>query len=63
VVAIAAVCNILAERREAAKAHYARLLAAHPGYTCADYLTAFKHRPAKHSALIRRAFSELEALT
>lgn len=62
VVAIAAVCNVLANRREAAKAHYTRLLAAHPGYTCADYLTAFKHRPDKHVALIRRAFAQLEAL-
>jgi hypothetical protein len=35
-VAIAAVCNILAERRAAAKAHYARLLAARPGYTASD---------------------------
>jgi hypothetical protein len=63
VVAIAAVCNVLADRREAAKAHYERLLAAHPGYTCAHYLTAFKHRPAEHSALIRRAFAQLQALT
>lgn len=62
VVAIAAVCSILADRREAARAQYARLLAAHPGYVCADYLKAFKHRPAEHSALIRRAFSQLEAL-
>lgn len=62
VVAIAAVCNMLAERREAAKTHYARLLAAHPGYTWADYLKAFKHRPAEHCTLIRRAFSQLEAL-
>lgn len=63
VVAIAAVCNVLAERPEAAKAHYARLLAAYPGYTCADYLTAFKHRPEKNAALIRRAFAKLEALS
>ena len=62
VVAIAAVCNVLADRREAAKAHYASLLAAHPGYTSADYLTAFKHRPDEHIALIRRAFAQLEAL-
>jgi TolB-like protein/DNA-binding winged helix-turn-helix (wHTH) protein/Tfp pilus assembly protein PilF len=62
VVAIAAVCNVLADRREAAKTHYTRLLAARPGYTCADYLKAFKHRPAAHSALIRRAFSQLDAL-
>jgi TolB-like protein/Flp pilus assembly protein TadD len=62
VVAIAAVCNVLADRREAAKTHYARLLAARPGYACADYLKAFKHRPPEHAALIRRAFSELEAL-
>jgi TolB-like protein/DNA-binding winged helix-turn-helix (wHTH) protein/Flp pilus assembly protein TadD len=62
VVAIAAVCNVLANRREAAKAHYARLLAAHPHYSCADYLTAFKHRPDQHVALIRRAFAQLEAL-
>ncbi len=61
VVAIAAVCNVLADRREAAKAHYARLLEAHPGYTSADYLTAFKHRPDEHVELIRRAFAELEA--
>ena len=46
----------------AAKAHYARLLEAHPGYTSADYLTAFKHRPDAHVDLIRRAFAELEAL-
>jgi TolB-like protein/Flp pilus assembly protein TadD len=63
VVAIAAVCNVLADRPEAAKAHYARLLAAHPGYTCADYLTAFKHRPEENAALIRRAFAKLEALS
>ena len=62
VVAIAAVCNVLADRREAAKAHYARLLAAYPGYTSADYLKAFRHRPAEHIALIRRAFTQLEAL-
>jgi hypothetical protein len=61
VVAIAAVCNVLAERRDAAKAHYARLLAAHPGYSCADYLDAFKHRPEENAALIRRAFKQLEA--
>jgi TolB-like protein/Tfp pilus assembly protein PilF len=62
VVAIAAVCNVLAERRDAAKSHYARLLAAHPGYTSADYLTAFRHRPDAHIATIRRAFAALEAL-
>ena len=62
VVAIAAVCNVLAERRDAAKSHYARLLAAHPGYGCADYLDAFKHRPEEHSELIRRAFTQLETL-
>jgi tetratricopeptide (TPR) repeat protein len=62
VVAIAAVCNVLAERRDAAKAHYGRLLAAHPGYTSDDYLTAFRHRPDEHVALIRRAFSQLETL-
>jgi TolB-like protein/tetratricopeptide (TPR) repeat protein len=62
VVAIAAVCNVLAGHREAAKTHYARLLAAHRGYTSADYLTAFRHRPDEHVALIRRAFAELEAL-
>lgn len=63
VIAIAAVCNVLAKRREAAKAHYARLLAAHPGYTVTDYLTAFRHRPEEHIALIRRAFAQLEALS
>ena len=63
VVAIAAVCNVLADRPEAAKAHYRRLLAAHPGYTSADYLTAFRHRPDEHIGLIRRAFGELEALS
>jgi len=62
VVAIAAVCNVLADRPESAKAHYARLLAAHPGYTSADYLMAFKHRPEENAALIRRAFAKLEAL-
>jgi tetratricopeptide (TPR) repeat protein len=62
VVAIAAVCNVLADRREAAKAHYAQLLAAHPGYTSADYLAAFKHRPEENVALIRRAFTQLETL-
>ena len=62
VVAIAAVCNILADRRDAARAHYARLLSAHPGYTSADYLTAFKHRPEEHVAQIRQAFRKLEAL-
>jgi hypothetical protein len=62
VVAIAAVCNVLANRLEAAKAHYTRLRAARPGYACADYLTAFKHRPDEHVALIRRAFAQLEAL-
>jgi TolB-like protein/DNA-binding winged helix-turn-helix (wHTH) protein/Tfp pilus assembly protein PilF len=62
VVAIASVCNVLADRREAAMAHYQRLLAAHPGYTSADYLTAFRHRPDEHVDLIRRAFAQLEAL-
>ena len=62
VVAIAAVCNVLADRRESAKAHYARLLAAHPGYSSEDYLTAFRHRPDEHIALIRRAFAQLETL-
>lgn len=62
VVAIAAVCNVLAERRDAAKTHYNRLLAAHPGYTSADYLTAFRHRPSEHIALIRKAFAQLETL-
>ena len=62
VVAIAAVCSILAGRRGSARTHYARLLAAHPGYGSSDYLTAFRHRPDEHIALIRRAFVELEAL-
>lgn len=62
VVAIAAVCNVLAGRREAAKTHYTRLLAAYPGYTSADYLMAFKHRPEENADLIRRAFAKLEAL-
>lgn len=60
VVAIAAFCNILADRVDAAKGHYARLHAAHPDYTSADFLRAFQHQPDRNAALVRRAFARLE---
>lgn len=62
VLAVAAQCNVLAERMKTAKRFYDRLRAVRPGYASADFLRAFRHRPRASTALIERAFEQLERL-
>jgi len=62
VLAIAAYCNVLAERIETAKAFHERLRAVRPEYRSADFLRAFRHQPRDNAALVERAFGELERL-
>ena len=60
--AIAAICNVLAERNELASNFYERLLEERPGYEISDYLRAFPHRQDKDVALIENAFESLRKL-
>jgi TolB-like protein/Flp pilus assembly protein TadD len=62
VVAIAAFCNLLAERLEAAREHYGRLRGARPDYSVESFLRAFRHQPQANAELVRRVFAELERL-
>jgi hypothetical protein len=62
VLAIAAYCNVLADRLDAAKAFYVQLKAVRPAYTSADFFRAFRHQPREHTAVVERAFGRLEAL-
>lgn len=62
VLAIAAYCNVLAENVEAARAFYERLRSVRPAYASTDFFRAFRHRPPENSALIERAFRQLERL-
>ena len=62
VVAIAAFCNVLDGRTQAARQHFTQLRMVRPSYTSDDFLKAFRHRPNAHVAVVRRAFKQLEAL-
>jgi len=62
VLAIAAYCNVLADRVDAAKGFYAQLKAVRPAYSSADFFRAFRHQPRANTAVVERAFGRLEAL-
>jgi len=62
VLAIAAYCNVLADRLDAAKGFYAQLKAVRPAYTSADFFRAFRHQPRAHTLVVERAFGRLEAM-
>jgi len=62
VLAIAAYCNVLAGRHDAAREFYSQLVSVRPAYTSADFLRAFRHEPRSNTTLVERAFRELEAL-
>lgn len=62
VLAIAAYCNVLADRVEAAKAFYTQLKTVRPVYTSADFLRAFRHQPREYTTLVDGAFKRLEQL-
>jgi TolB-like protein/DNA-binding winged helix-turn-helix (wHTH) protein len=59
ILAIAAFCNSLAGRDDAARAYLARLKAIHAGYRIADYLRAFPYRDPKLQQLFRSTFQKL----
>jgi TolB-like protein len=61
-VAMAAVCDVLAGNREAARRGRGRLLGARPGYGAKDFLRAFPFQPPAHRKLIDDAFRRLGQL-
>ena len=62
VLAIAAYCNMLAENVDAARTFYEALRTVRPAYASADFFRAFRHQPRENTALIERAFRQLERL-
>lgn len=60
--AVGAYCNVLAGRTEVATDLYRKVQVAHPGYTVADFLTAFRLCRPEQVELTRGAFRQLEAL-
>ena len=61
-VAMAAVCDALAGRDDAARRDLARLLAAKPGYGVGDFLRAFQFQRPADTELIGTAFQRLARL-
>jgi TolB-like protein/DNA-binding winged helix-turn-helix (wHTH) protein len=61
-VAMAAVCDVLAEREGAARRDLARLRAARPTYGASDFLRAFQLQRPEHTKLVASAFRRLERL-
>lgn len=61
-VAMAAVCDALAGRDDAARRHRARLVAARPGYGAPDFLRAFQFQRPADTRLIESAFRRLSRL-
>lgn len=60
--AMAAVCDVLAGRDQAARLHLARLRAVRPDYAVADFLQAFRFQRDAHATLIRSAFRQMARL-
>lgn len=58
-IAMAAVCDVLAEDNEAARRKLGRLLAVKPGYDAASFLRAFRFQRDSDIAVIELAFSRL----
>lgn len=61
-VAMAAVCDALAGRRDAARRNLERLLRARPGYDMSDFLRAFQFQQPAHKELIAGAFRRLSRM-
>lgn len=61
-VAMAAVCDVLAGNKEAARRDLARLHDARPGYGARDFLRAFPLQRDEHTRLVGRAFRRLDGL-
>ena len=61
-VAIAAVCNVLAGDEDAARRSLGRLHAARPGYGERDFLRAFQLQQPAHAKLVGNAFGRLRRL-
>lgn len=61
-VAMAAVCDVLAGHEDAARRDFGRLMAAKPGYGAGDFLRAFQFQRPADTGLIDTAFRRLERL-
>jgi len=61
-IAMAAVCDVLAGNKEAARRGRGRLLEASPGYGVREFLRAFQFQQPAHRKLIANAFRRLERL-
>jgi len=61
-VAMAAVCDVLAGNKEAARRGLGRLLEARPGYSAKEFLRAFQLQQPVHRKLISTAFDRLGRL-
>lgn len=61
-VAIAAVCNVLAGNEDAARRNLGRLHQARPGYGERDFLRAFQLQQPAHTKLVGNAFRRLRRL-
>jgi cytochrome c-type biogenesis protein CcmH/NrfG len=59
IVAVAALCNALAQRRSTAERYLKQLRALSPAYTLAYYLRAFPFQSEAHVALWRKGFETL----
>jgi TolB-like protein len=62
IVAMAAVCNVLADDTRSARRALGRLLEARPGYGAAEFLRAFRFQRQEHTRLIHAAFRRLAEL-
>lgn len=61
-IAMAAVCDALAGRQDAARRNLEQLLRAKPGYGMSDFLRAFPFQQPAHTKLIASAFRRLSRL-
>lgn len=61
--AMAAVCNVLAGREDEARRNLTRLLEARPGYGKREFLRAFQFQQPGHARLVGDAFRSLERMT
>ncbi|HEY4555956.1 MAG TPA: tetratricopeptide repeat protein, partial [Lysobacter sp.] len=61
-VAMAAVCDVLDDRGEAARRDWGRLRALRPGYDARAFLRAFRLQRPVHVATVEKAFARLERL-
>jgi Flp pilus assembly protein TadD len=60
--AMAAVCNVLAGREDEARRNLMRLFEARPGYGKRDFLRAFQFQQPGHARLVWDAFRSLERM-